>query len=413
MTIMTAICARFVLVSIALLPAVYCWKLSLTEDNFKDTIDGKHHVFVKFYAPWCLHCQQMEPAWFKLMEHFNTNKERFATLIARVNCVEQGTLCRSENVQGYPTIKLYRKGESTGIDYDGPRDFESLKEFLVKQLNLEEKKGESVKRFFDDEDEDNDEEESETVVVDDILRAWDEEAPDPVNGLYELNDENYERFLSKGRHFIKFYAPWCGHCQRLAPIWDLLANSFQHDKSVFISKFDCDAYPAICQKYEVKGYPTLLWIVDGKVKEKYSGARTHEDLKKFVDTKKKEDISETRKEGKVRSEDVVAYVTDSNFKAYIKSGLSFVQFFTPWCVRSRKLAPIWEELGKKLLGKVRVAKVDCSQFDNLCNRFDVEAYPTLIAFKDGQKLSEYEDERDLKSMFNFISGYLPSKKDEL
>ncbi|RWS28375.1 thioredoxin domain-containing protein 5-like protein [Leptotrombidium deliense] len=377
----------------------YSWKISLREDNFKDTIDGKFHV--------CLQCQQMESAWLKLMQFFNSDKERFGTLVARVDCTEQGPLCKSENVEGYPTIKLYRKGESGGIDYEGPRDFESLKEFLVKQLNLEESKGETVKRDFDEEVEEESNEQQDT------LKPWDEDAPLPVNGLHELTDENYERFLSRGRHFVKFYAPWCGHCQRLAPVWDQLAHGFQHDKSVFISKIDCDAYPSICQQYSITGYPTLLWIVDGKMKEKYSGARQHEDLKQFVKSKKQEDINEINKErGKLRSEDVVAYVTESSFKAYIKSGLSFVQFFTPWCVRSRKFSPVWEELGRKMLGKVRVGKVDCSQFEKVCNRYEVEAYPTLVLFKDGLKLNEYEDETDLNTMFNYLNSYL-APKDEL
>ena len=78
-----------------------------------------------------------------------------------------------------------------------------------------------------------------------------------------------------GRHFVDFYAPWCGHCQLLAPIWDQLALSFEHDTSVKISKLDCTTNALSCKKYEIKGYPTLLWIVDGKVVDKYSGIHSY------------------------------------------------------------------------------------------------------------------------------------------
>lgn len=52
--------------------------------------------------------------------------------------------------------------------------------------------------------------------------------------------------------------------QRLAPAWEALAQSFEHDKSVTIGKLDCTQYQSVCTAFEVKGYPTLLWIVDGK-----------------------------------------------------------------------------------------------------------------------------------------------------
>lgn len=37
--------------------------------------------------------------------------------------------------------------------------------------------------------------------------------PQNVGGLFELNDENFDKHVSVGKHFVKFYAPWCGHCQ--------------------------------------------------------------------------------------------------------------------------------------------------------------------------------------------------------
>lgn len=117
--------------------------------------------------------------------------------------------------------------------------------------------------------------EDEEYVVPDV------DIPTPANGLYELSDETVETFLSKGRHFVKFYAPWCGHCQRLAPTWDALADSFKHDRSVSISKLDCDQYRQACKPYGVKGYPTLLWIVDGKVSRMNGGHKFLEGTNSF------------------------------------------------------------------------------------------------------------------------------------
>lgn len=54
--------------------------------------------------------------------------------------------------------------------------------------------------------------------------------------LYDLNDDNFAKFVETGSHFIKFFAPWCGHCKRLAPTWEDLAKEYAGDENIKISK---------------------------------------------------------------------------------------------------------------------------------------------------------------------------------
>ena len=81
---------------------------------------------------------------------------------------------------------------------------------------------------------------------------------------------------------MKFYAPWCGHCKKLAPIWDELGAAFKDHPNLIIAKFDATVNEA--DGVEIKGYPTLKWFPRGnKEGESYEGERDLAGLTKFIE----------------------------------------------------------------------------------------------------------------------------------
>ena len=84
-----------------------------------------------------------------------------------------------------------------------------------------------------------------------------------------------------GVWFVKFYAPWCGHCKSLEPDWRSLAESLVG--KIIVARLDCTANPATADrfKHQVKGFPTLLLFRDRKM-FKFSGARTIEAMSEFA-----------------------------------------------------------------------------------------------------------------------------------
>jgi len=84
---------------------------------------------------------------------------------------------------------------------------------------------------------------------------------------------------------IEFYAPWCGHCKKLAPIFEELGEKFQGEESVRIAKFDATAND-VPIPLEIKGYPTLYLFPAGDKDHpvEYQGPRELENLYEFVRT---------------------------------------------------------------------------------------------------------------------------------
>lgn len=99
-----------------------------------------------------------------------------------------------------------------------------------------------------------------------------------------MTEANFEDEVASARLFIEFYAPWCGHCRNLAPVWEQLAEKYASSEEVKIAKVDCTVNADLCKRYEIRGYPTLLFVRDsGDASRKYKGSRTLEDLSKFVE----------------------------------------------------------------------------------------------------------------------------------
>jgi len=80
---------------------------------------------------------------------------------------------------------------------------------------------------------------------------------------------------------VEFYAPWCGHCKRLAPEYEKAAHELEGKGA--LAKVDCTAEQTVCSKYDVKGYPTVkLFKKDGSHSE-YPGGRTADAIVKFME----------------------------------------------------------------------------------------------------------------------------------
>jgi protein disulfide-isomerase-like protein len=80
---------------------------------------------------------------------------------------------------------------------------------------------------------------------------------------------------------VKFHAPWCGHCKKLAAPWEELAREMFEYKDLVIAKFDATTNEAMGVK--IKSYPTIMFYPkDNKEGIKYEGDRTVEMFKSYL-----------------------------------------------------------------------------------------------------------------------------------
>jgi len=97
-----------------------------------------------------------------------------------------------------------------------------------------------------------------------------------------LTPENYDELTAGKTVFLKFFAPWCGHCKKMAPDWEKLSDEWAGHKVGFIGDVDCTTEgKPLCDAQGVKGFPTLKYG-DPAALEDYSGGRSYDDLSKFA-----------------------------------------------------------------------------------------------------------------------------------
>ncbi|KAG0470260.1 hypothetical protein HPP92_016960 [Vanilla planifolia] len=223
--------------------------VSLTEANFEKEVGQERGALVEFFAPWCGHCKKLAPEYEKLGSSFKKTK---SVLIAKVDCDDQKSLCSKYGVQGYPTIQWFPKGSLEPKKYEGPRNAESLVEFVNNEG------GTNVK----------------VATIPSSVVIVTQETFDQV-----VLDETKDVLL-------EFYAPWCGHCKSLAPIYEKLANVYKLDDDIIIANLDADKYKDLAEKYGVSGYPTLKFFPkSNKAGEDYDGGRDLDSFVTFINEK--------------------------------------------------------------------------------------------------------------------------------
>eukprot|EP01055_Gregarina_sp_Pseudo9_P000312 Gregarina_sp_Pseudo_9__311@NODE_1200_length_1784_cov_455_554728_g1126_i0_p1_GENE_NODE_1200_length_1784_cov_455_554728_g1126_i0NODE_1200_length_1784_cov_455_554728_g1126_i0_p1_ORF_typecomplete_len486_score157_10Thioredoxin/PF00085_20/9_4e34Thioredoxin/PF00085_20/3_8e03Thioredoxin/PF00085_20/0_78Thioredoxin/PF00085_20/3e26Thioredoxin_6/PF13848_6/0_11Thioredoxin_6/PF13848_6/1e10Thioredoxin_6/PF13848_6/3_7e20Thioredoxin_6/PF13848_6/0_12Thioredoxin_6/PF13848_6/0_31Calsequestrin/PF01216_17/4_3e16Calse len=101
------------------------------------------------------------------------------------------------------------------------------------------------------------------------------------NAVVQLTSSNFDAFLKDNANsLVEFYAPWCGHCKKLAPEYEAAAEVLKADK-IPLGKVDATEEKELAERFDIRGFPTLYFFRNGK-HEEYDGGRTKDTIVQWV-----------------------------------------------------------------------------------------------------------------------------------
>ncbi len=98
--------------------------------------------------------------------------------------------------------------------------------------------------------------------------------------IRELTSNDFDKFIKDDKTVIDFWAPWCGPCKMMSPIFEEAAKDLK-DKAKF-AKVNVDENSDLAQRFGVMSIPTIMFFRDGQPVDKAVGVLSKEEVMKRV-----------------------------------------------------------------------------------------------------------------------------------
>ena len=155
-----------------------------------------------------------------------------------------------------------------------------------------------------------------------------------------LTNKNFDEAIKKHDYMlVEFYAPWCGHCKKLAPEFSSAAKALKESSpAVPLGKLDATENQDAAAKFQIQGYPTLKFFVKGEPQD-YAGGRTSADIIAWIKKKtgpSSSAVADAAALDKLKADNkvVISYFgkDDADYQTFLKvaqsiDGLTFAHSF--------------------------------------------------------------------------------------
>ncbi|RDD38578.1 DnaJ-like protein subfamily C member 10 [Trichoplax sp. H2] len=210
----------------------------------------------------------------------------------------------------------------------------------------------------------------------------------------------YQVIGGKGMWFVDYFAPWCPPCKMLIPEWRK-ASKLISSSSVNFGTVDCTIHHELCRQMNIRSYPSTIFY-NGSSVNIFSGDRSADNLVDFI-----EDIIKPS----------VVSLTPNTFRSLVEkkstNKIWVIDYFAPWCRPCLHFASDWRKIAKMVDGRVKVAKVDCQMYGELCQSNGIRSYPSIIlhplgTYEKGNPVQYRSRRKTWNSVLVWIHEHLPS-----
>ena len=248
----------------------------LDKNSFeKEVVQSKDIWLIEFFAPWCGHCQNFAPEYEKAARAL---KGIFK--IGAVNADSEKELAGKYGIQGFPTVKFFGITKTNIQDYNGARSAQAIINYMFDRAKdiVNKRMGQTTNT--------NSNQKTNTNSNNNNNNQQKKKPPSSDKDVLVLDDKNFDEtiFKSKEMFIVAFYAPWCGHCQKLLPEWNAAATQLKGQ--IKLAKVDATVNQQLASRYQIQGYPTIKIFPPGDKTnsniEEYNGPRDEDGIIQYA-----------------------------------------------------------------------------------------------------------------------------------
>nr|XP_019956165.1 PREDICTED: protein disulfide-isomerase A5 [Paralichthys olivaceus] len=244
-----------------------------------------------------------------------------------------------------------------------------------------------------------------------------EENPEAKDIVHIETEKDFRKLLKKEERpiLMMFYAPWCGVCKRMQPIFQQAATETKGKYILAGMNVHPAEFDGLKQEYNVKGYPTFcyfealyfrnqLCLYSCPIETNGEDAfYTHGAVSAYPQPPQPKTPEVPWSEG----DSAVFHLTDESFDVFLEEHpAALIMFYAPWCGHCKKMKPEYDEaaeiLNKGANSPGALAAVDTTVHKAVGERFKISGFPTVKYFQKGEEKYTLPHLRSKEKIIEFM-----------